>query len=200
MLRPALEPAVAARDRERRTPGEAGVWVFILGDMTVFAVFFGAFLVARSKQPAVFAASREDLVVTFGAVNTLLLLTSSLLVARAVRAHRAARSRQAVSLVGGAGVCALAFVVLKGVEWGERLSHHTTPGTNDFFMYYFALTGVHLLHLLLGSAGLAVLWRTVRRPAPRPADRLIVECVASYWHMVDLLWVVIFPLLYFAST
>jgi nitric oxide reductase NorE protein len=168
--------------------------------MTVFALFFGAFLYERGREPVVFAASRHELTLAFGVVNTVVLLTSSLLVALAVQSHRAARHRRASRAIGGATLCALAFVMLKAFEWGALLSDHLDPATNHFFAYYFGLTGLHLLHLVLGTAALLLVRRTLRRPAPGRRDRLIVEGGATYWHMVDLLWVVIFPLVYFSST
>jgi nitric oxide reductase NorE protein len=203
--RPAPLPAVTAAPpatSAERIPGEAGLWVLLLGDMTVFALFFGAFLVARGEHPAGFAAAREHLTVGLGAANTVALLTSSLLVARAVRAHREGRGPQAARrLVAGAGLCALAFAAIKAVEWGARLHAGDTPASDDFFMFYFAITAIHFLHLLIGVAALGWVWRIVGRAAPAtPRERLIVECGASYWHMVDLLWIVIFPLLYLAST
>jgi nitric oxide reductase NorE protein len=199
----AARPATAATPAPaKRIPGEAGLWVLLLGDMTVFALFFGAFLVTRGQHPAEFAASRTQLTIGLGAANTVALLTSSLLVARAVRAHREGRGPQAARrLIAGAGLCALVFATIKGLEWGERLHAGDTPASSDFFMFYFAITAVHFLHLLIGVALLGWVWRIVGRPGPAGArERLIVECGASYWHMVDLLWIVIFPLLYLAST
>lgn len=197
--------AVAGEDAARpvpgeHVPGEPGLWIVILGDMTVFGVLFGAFLVDRHHAPGVFAASRHELAVAAGAVNTLILLTSSLLVARLVQRHRAGDAAGAARLTLGAIACGLAFVTVKGLEWGHLFAGHHDPGENSFFTWFFVLTGLHLLHLLLGLAGLTVLRRVVRREERRPSDRFIVEGVASYWHMVDLLWLVIFPLTYLSAT
>jgi nitric oxide reductase NorE protein len=184
----------------RHVPGEAGLWVFILGDMTMFALLFGAFLYARQHQPAAFAAGRAQLSLAIGAINTLVLLTSSLLVALAPQAHRAKRPAAASRMLAGAGACALTFVALKAIEWTTLISSHPHLTNNHFFAYYFALTGLHLLHLMLGTAGLALVHRTFRRGSGQPRDRLIIEAGCSYWHMVDLVWVLIFPLVYLAST
>jgi nitric oxide reductase NorE protein len=189
-------PAAPAR-KAARVPGEPGIWLFILGDMTMFGVFFGAFLVQRGDEPELFARGRETLTVGLGVVNTVVLLTSSLLVAMAVRAHRAGRSARAQRLVAGAGLCALVFAGVKVTEWLLVLGDGHAPGDNAFYLYYFVLTGVHFLHLLIGAAVLAYWWWLLRRDR---AQRRVVECCASYWHMVDLLWVVIFPLLYLAAT
>jgi len=181
-------------------PGEPGLWMLLLGDMTVFALFFGAFLLGRGQHPGDYAASREELTIALGTLNTIVLLTGSLCVALAVRAHRERRQVHARRLVDAAALCAVGFVLIKGVEWGRLLHDGLSPSTGGFFMFYFVITGVHLFHVLIGVGGLLLMRRTVSRPADERRPRLIVECAASYWHMVDLLWVVIFPLLYFSAT
>ncbi|WP_205698890.1 cytochrome c oxidase subunit 3 [Conexibacter sp. SYSU D00693] len=201
----ARRPVAAAssapvRPAAGRVPGEAGLWVLLLGDMTVFALFFGAYLVARGGDPAGFAEAGSALSPGLGVLNTLVLLTSSLFVASAVRAFRLeGGERDARRFVALTLACAAAFLAVKGLEWAELLGAGDTPERADFFMYYFAITGVHALHLVVGVGALALLWRTVRRPARRPRDELVVECAAGYWHMVDLLWLLIFPLLYMAA-
>lgn len=200
----APSPARPRREGSRQrgsaghVPGEIGLWVFILADMTIFGVFFVAFLVERGESPAQFAASRRELTTAVGAVNTFILLTSSLLVATAVRSYReGAPGARAPWLVLGAGGCGLAFAALKLAEWLKGLSSGLTPSGDTFFTFYYALTGVHYLHVLIGLAALGLMWRTMRRPGGSVA---LVEGAASYWHMVDLLWVVLFALLYLAAT
>jgi nitric oxide reductase NorE protein len=183
-----------------RVPGEAGIWVFILGDMLIFGLFFAAFLVQRGQHADLFAQSRETMTVAFGAVNTIVLLTSSLFVATAVRAHRAGRRIEARNLVALTGACAATFAVIKVAEWGIKLHAGYAPGDDLFYTYYYVLTAVHFLHLSIGSVVLAYWWRLMRRPQRPTGERRIVECCASYWHMVDLLWVVLFPVLYLSAT
>jgi nitric oxide reductase NorE protein len=177
-------------------PGEVGIWIFILGDLTVFGVFFCAFMYSRGKHQALFEASRRHLTVGFAVTNTILLLTSSLLVAMAVRAARTGSRRWAPPLITGAIGCALGFVASKIIEYSEKLHHHITPTTNLFYTYYFVFTGIHLLHLLLGIGALLVLRHITRRTESKPSDTLILEVGASYWHMVDVLWILLFPVLY----
>ena len=197
---PLVDHALAIAPAARRVPGEAGIWVFILGDMLMFGLFFAAFLAQRGQDPELFAHSRETMTVGFGAVNTLVLLTSSLFVATAVRAHRTGRRTDARRLVALAGACAATFAAIKVTEWGIKLDAGYAPGDNLFYTYYYVLTAVHFLHLCIGSVVLAFWWRLLRRP-PRPTgERRVVECCASYWHMVDLLWVVLFPILYLSAT
>lgn len=200
----ALAPSVGDRTKRLRArtghvPGETGLWLFILGDMTVFGVFFAAFLFERGQSAAEFAASRRELTTAIGAVNTLVLLTSSLFVAAAVRAHRNGESRTAARLVAGAGACGLGFAALKGTEWVHLLGAGITPSGDSFFSFYFVLTGVHYLHMLIGLGALTLMARWVRRPRPQRGIAF-VEGAGCYWHMVDALWIVLFALLYLAAT
>ncbi|MGW5110637.1 cytochrome c oxidase subunit 3 [Nocardia sp. NPDC004123] len=179
-------------------PGEVGVWVFVLGDMIVFSVFFGVFAYSRSSQVEVFEQARTTLNLGLGAINTLLLLTGSLFVALAVHAVRANADRLAARLIALALLCGTAFVANKAIEYHSEVSTGHTPGTNDFYMYYFVFTGIHLLHLLLGLVVLTIMWRLVRRRVATLKDHATLESGAIYWHLVDLLWIILFPLLYLA--
>lgn len=190
-LRPRSVPSA-----ERRIPGEEGVWVFILGDMTVFATLFGVIVYTRGQDPALFRASQAQLSTGLGAINTLLLLTSSLLVALGVRTVDGRREGRAPLLFGAALLCAAAFAGIKGIEYTHLIGSGFTVTRNDFFTYYFASTGLHLVHVVIGSGVLAWVIRLSRRAHLSHREVSLVECGTSYWHMVDLLWVVLFPLLY----
>jgi len=182
--------------RTRHLPGEEGIWVLIFGDMTVFAILFGVYLYYRGAQPVVFDSSQLRLNQTFGAVNTLVLLTSSMLVVTAVRAVRANASVLARRLVYGAMVCGVIFVINKAIEYGDKIAHGLVPATNQFFMYFYVMTGLHLLHVVIGMALLLFITRLTRRTALTAREMGYLEGSACFWHMVDLLWIVIFPLLY----
>lgn len=179
----------------RRVPGEEGVWVLILGEMSMFGVFFALYLDARSEDRALFAASQEHLDLGIGLVNTVLLLTSSWLVLQAVTSFRGWSAARPRRMLGLAGLCGLAFLGGKVVEYGVKLHAGITPATDPFFMYYYVLTGIHAFHVVVGLSVLAFLHRALRHPARRPR-LMTVEASASYWHMVDVLWIVLFPLLY----
>jgi nitric oxide reductase NorE protein len=180
----------------KKIPGEAGVWIFILGDMTVFAVFFVVYLIERSKNREVFELSQQTLDKHFGAVNTVFLLISSLLVVLAVRAMRNAAQHVAQRAIVGAFLCGIAFVVVKVFEYHERIAAHETPSTNGFYLLYFVLTGLHLFHLVIGLAVLIVLRSIAGRPALSTNQWAFFEGAACFWHMVDLLWLVLFPLIF----
>jgi nitric oxide reductase NorE protein len=178
---------------KRHVPGEPGVWVFVLGDMTVFALLFAVFTFYFGRSEALFTQAQASLDLRLGLLNTVLLLTSSWFVAAGVEATRNTGKLSPAGCLAGAFVCGAGFVAVKAIEWGEKLAAGIGPHTNDFFMYFFLLTGIHLAHVLIGLAVLAFMWRAVRRAR---GTRTLMEGGATYWHMVDLLWVVLFALLY----
>jgi nitric oxide reductase NorE protein len=188
-------PATAAQP-DRHLPGEEGTWVFIFGDMTVFAILFGVYLYYRSEQVVLFRESQLRLNQTFGAVNTLVLLTSSLFVVSAVRAMRRQARVLAGRLIYGAMALGVVFVCNKAIEYGQKISHHLVPATNQFFMYFYVMTGLHLVHVLIGLALLMFMVRLTRRPSLTDRELGYLEGAGCFWHMVDLLWIIIFPLLY----
>lgn len=182
--------------KERRVPGEVGTWVFVLGDFLVFGVLFCVFLYYRGKDPALFDQSQSELHRSFGAINTVLLLTSSLCVVTAVEAVRRRQGRIARLMIALALGCAAIFLVNKGLEWGTLLSDGRKPATNDYFMYFFILTGLHAFHVMLGSLALCGVFVLSRRHELTKNQFAFVEGGACFWHLVDLVWVVLFALLY----
>ena len=191
-----MADVAAAALPQERIPGEVGVWVFILGDMLIFALLFAVFVYYRGADIALFSKAQRSLNQSFGVLNTLLLLTSSWFVVHAVEATRERRAPQARALLGAAFGCGLGFMLVKYFEYGEKLAAGLTITTNDFFMYYYLLTGIHLLHVTLGMAVLAYLWARLR-VAPDLDDAVTaIESGASFWHMVDILWIILFALVY----
>lgn len=173
-----------------------GVWVFIGADSVIFAILFLTFMQDRLKNPALFEASRHTLNMNLGGLDTLILLSSSWSVALAIQAlKRDLVDRVPRYLLGGV-LTGLMFVVSKSIEYFQKFAHGLTPGTNPFYMWYFTLTGMHLAHVLLGTSLLTFLWIRSRRGAFSSVHRAVPESVASFWHLVDLLWIVLFPLLY----
>jgi nitric oxide reductase NorE protein len=178
----------------RHLPGEEGIWVLILGDLGVFAVFFVTFLVYRAQDVALYSSSQAAMQRGLGLLETALLLTSSLCVAHAVadaREGRAAPGRLLAALACGVG-----FVISKAFEWGGKIAAGITLNSNEFWSFYYMFTGIHLLHLLIGLGVLVWLIRRSRRADPGPADVRALEAGGAFWHLVDLLWVVLFALLY----
>lgn len=183
----------------RRIPGEQGTWVFLFGDMLVFAVFFGTFLVERASAPELFDQGRRTLQLNVGLINTLVLLTSSLCVVvylGALRSGSGGLATRAVSAAIGSGVL---FVALKVSEYVSLGAAGHGPGASDFYLYYFILTGLHLLHVCVGIGVLVALLGQARVSEVSSTRMALIEGGACFWHLVDLLWIVLFPLLYLVS-
>ncbi|WP_250282549.1 MULTISPECIES: cytochrome c oxidase subunit 3 family protein [unclassified Frankia] len=179
-----------------RVPGEIGIWVFIFGDMLVFGLFFGVFVHERSRSTELFEQAHETMNLTFGAVNTLLLLTGSMFVVLGLSALRGGASRPGSRMILVTLLCGAGFVLNKYLEYSDKIDAGHTPSANSFYMYYFVFTGIHLLHLLIGMIGLVIMYRIARKPVLEARDIRNLEAGACYWHLVDLLWIVLFALLY----
>lgn len=177
-------------------PGEVGVWMFIVGDVIVFSLFFVTFLHYRGLEVELFTSSQHHLNQTFGALNTFFMLTSSWFVATAVHAarHNMGKVTPWFFLLGIA--CGLCFAVVKVLEYSEKIRAGITLTTNNFFMYYYMFTGIHFVHVIIGMAVLAFLAR-MSWSGQFDATRIRnLESGASFWHLVDLLWIVLFALIY----
>jgi nitric oxide reductase NorE protein len=169
-------------------PGDPMIWVLIASELAVFGLLLGSFAVARAVNPAVFAAGQGLLDPRLAAVNTLVLLTSGWAAARgalAARQHVVSVCRLWLTLAIGLGGV---FVAIKLTEYASEIAAGAGLETSTFFTLYFLLTGFHLLHVVLGMVMLAVVLRG--------AKPMAVETVTSFWHMVDLVWVAMFPIVY----
>ena len=179
-----------------RLPGETGVWMFIIGDVIIFTLLFSVFVHDRSQEVALFAEQQLSLNQTFGAINTLVLLTSSWFVAMALHGARNNEKRFAGRGFAFAALCGFAFIGVKYFEWGEKIRAGLTIETNNFFMYYYLMTGIHLLHVIIGIGVLFFLWHTVRSGEMNKSGLTVLESGACFWHLVDILWIALFALLY----
>lgn len=178
---------------EQHLPGNGAIWLFVLGDLFIFLAYFVVFMVYRHGNATHFLGSQRHLDLLSGVGNTLVLLTSSYVVALAVTAMRQGRLDRASVLVTAAACCGVLFTAIKAYEW-IRLVHNGYGLTYDnFFMFFFLFTGVHLFHVLMGLVALTVVRHELRQPNVRAH---VVESGAIYWHLVDVLWVVLFALLY----
>ena len=185
------EPAPA-----RSMPGMDGFWVLVAGDLAIFTLMFVSFLVTRGDHVSAFSHARASLDVDRGGVNTLVLLTSSACIATALHRLRdgaVPAARRMIALGIGGGVL---FAVLKSWEYAVGISAGHTPGHGAFFVYYFTITGIHLGHVIVGCLVLGIFWLRLRRADPEALPVTGFETAACYWHLVDFLWLVIFPLLY----
>ena len=177
-------------------PGEPGVWILIFGEMTAFAALFAAFLYYRDGDIAGFAAGQAQLSTAVGVLNTLVLLTGSLFVARGIDAARRGDTRAAPRQFKLGLACGALFAGLKGYEYQHLFAQGIAIDSHMFFGFYFGLTALHLGHVLFGSLFLVLLAVQTRKPLTRPMHLALAESAGIFWHMVDLLWLVIFALLY----
>jgi nitric oxide reductase NorE protein len=187
----AAPAAAASGGRSARAPG---ILTFVIADLMVFAMLFTGFMVDRSAQPALFNRSAATLDFRLGILNMLILVSSGLCVVFAVAAAREGRNAAVRHWILAAFLIGTGFGVSKCVEYAGKFAHGIGMQTNNFYMYYFALTGAHLLHFIGGMAALAFIWLRSFRVDAGYCNK--VEAVGLYWHMVDLLWILIFPLLY----
>ena len=186
----------ASDAQPRRMPGEEGIWVLILGDMLVFSLFFATFLYYRGDNLSLFRESQTQLNQFYGALNAFFMLTSSWFVATAVHAARGGRGRATRRLLLLAILCAIGFASVKILEYGEKIRAGITLTSNDFFMYYYMFTGIHFLHVIIGSAVLVYLTRISWCDQFDARILRNLESGGSFWHVVDLLWIVLFALFY----
>jgi nitric oxide reductase NorE protein len=175
-------------------PGQPDMWAFVLFETLVFTAYFGFYLFYRSQNPELFLHSQAQLDLRIGVFNTLILLLSSWSVARCVQSARAAAYGPALKDAFLTAFFGVVFLCSKVFEWARQIQMGNGFGSSDFFTYYFFLTGIHFVHLLIGFVVLGVVIYQLRSPARRNQE--LVETCATYWHTVDFLWVLIFALLY----
>lgn len=181
---------------DRRLPGDLAMWFFILAELTVFAILILAFAVAQWLSPDLFRESRAALDSSIGLALTLSLLTSGLFAALSVEQVRNDQSRRAAVLLAAALISACIYVVLKLNEYSHLSALGLGLEHNTFFTLYWILTGFHFLHVLLGMVILGWMAERCRRRAYRVGDCAGLESGVLYWHMVDMVWVLLFPLVY----
>lgn len=207
--------------QQQKNAASLGMWLFLVTEIMFFGGMFCAYLVYRVQHFNAFAAASQQLSIKLGAFNTAVLLVSSLTVVLAVKAAEVGKRKQLVSYLAITVVLGLTFLVVKGFEYTEKFEKHHVPGatfsftdtfddngkqipvsSNEaqlFFSIYFAMTGMHALHMIIGC-GLFT-WITVLAWKGRysPAYFTPVENAGLYWHLVDIIWIYLFPLLYLIS-
>jgi len=183
-----------------------GMWLFLFTELILFGGLFLLYAVYLRRYPLEFAAGGRQLDWLLGTANTVILLTSSLFAAMAVTAVQRREPRRALALIGGTILCAAGFLAIKYVEWSAKIGHGIYPGSEHlkaappgesvFFGLYFMTTGIHGLHVLIGGVLLAWIAVKVKSGAVGAENFILLENGALYWHLVDLIWIFIFPLYY----
>ncbi len=205
------EPARALAEQfddlsQQREACELGMWTFLATEVLFFGGLFLAYIVYRGEYPQEFAEASRRTELVLGTLNTAILLTSSLTMALAVQAARAFQTRQLVVRLTLTVLLGSIFLAVKGFEYHKEISEHLLPGAHYslagskrgeiFFYLYFAMTGLHALHVLAGIcllSGMAVL--ALRRRFTSVYYHP-VEISGLYWHFVDIVWVFLYPLIY----
>lgn len=180
----------------RRTPGDIAVWIFIYAELTEFGLFFLGFLVTKFYFPEDFYQGPPQLNTMSGFLNTLVLLSSSFCVVRAIQAIKRGAQRTTVLWLLATVGAGLLYCLIKGWEYQWNESMGISSRSNYFFASYYYLTFNHLLHVLVGMCtllGAAILTALGYFSADSHEG---LEGAACYWHMIDLVWILIFPLLY----
>ena len=193
---------------QQRRAGTLGMWAFLVNEIMFFGGLFGTYTVYRVLYPQAFHDGSHHLDVTLGTINTAVLIASSLTMALAVWSAERGRRRPLMAFLAATLALGTVFVGIKAYEYHDKWVHHLVPGpgfewpgpdgahVQIFYSLYFAMTGFHALHMIVGFGLLTWLLREARRARFGPAYWAPVEMVGLYWHFVDIVWIFLFPLLY----
>jgi cytochrome c oxidase subunit 3 len=196
---------------EHSSPAGArvGMWLFLCTEILLFGGLFLLYSVYRYQHPPDFRAASRELNRFHGTLNTAVLITSSLSVVLAVHSLGKGRRREAMLLLAASLALGAGFLVVKGFEWGEKFTHGLYPGSPVllakakgeilYFGLYFMMTGLHALHVLIGLGLLAAVLGLVAKGRVSPEHPILLENVGLYWHLVDMIWIFLFPLFYLIS-
>jgi cytochrome c oxidase subunit 3 len=189
-----------------RDTGKLGMWIFLFTELFLFGGLFLVYSVFRVKYHADFHHAAEELDVFIGTLNTIVLLISSMTVAMAITAIQKNQKGLSIFLLIITILLALTFMVNKYFEWGHKFELHLVPrsdvfkllpnGEKQFFFLYFSMTGLHALHVLVGSVLLAISAYKIKSGGVNQHHFVMLENSGLYWHLVDLIWIFLFPLLY----
>jgi len=195
---------ISAQDHE--SGKKLGMWLFLYTEIILFGGLFVLYAVYLTLHTQDFIEGGQELNRIFGVVNTVILLVSSFAVAASITAVQQGQKGIALMGLGGSIGCGLIFLVNKYFEWGHKISHGIYPnserllegadGQNIFFGLYYVITGLHGLHIIIGITVLAVAMAFVISGKVGPNRFALLENAGLYWHLVDLIWIFIFPLFY----
>ena len=169
-------------------PGDLMMWILIASELLVFGAGLLAFMGVRLTDPAGFAEAQTHLNATTAGINTVVLVTSGWLAAMALRASEMGNALRTRLFLAAASVLGVVFLWIKGLEYAAKSAQGIDFDTHPFFLFYYMLTGFHAMHVV---AGIVILGLVALRPTPRNT-----EVGAAFWHMVDLVWVLLFPIIY----
>jgi nitric oxide reductase NorE protein len=177
-------------------PGDLAIWIFILAELLVFAVFFTAYAFTRANHVELFNTYQQTLDTNAAMINTLALITSSYFVMRAVAAIRQDKVQHCVRWIVAAILMGVIFIAIKSGEYANHYAGGVNLRTNTFYMFYLSLTFFHYMHVLMGMVILGAVAVKAGNGHYSASEHTGVETGASYWHMVDIVWLLLFPLVY----
>ncbi len=196
---------------QQHEAAKLGMWIFLATEVLFFGGLFLSYAVYRYLDPAAFAAASRHTAVILGGANTAILLFSSTLMALAVRASQLGARRALFWFLLATAFFGVVFMVVKGFEYRQDFAEHLVPGAHFvwheanprsaemFFWLYFAMTGLHAIHVTVGIFVMLVLAFRARRGQFENGNFMAIEVAGLYWHFVDIVWVFLFPLLYLAG-
>ncbi len=177
-------------------PGDLAIWCIIFAELLVFGIFFVAYAVVRIKNLEMFNQYQLTLNKETGVINTILLITASYFVVMAIQDIKNSLNKRGANLLYGAVVCGALFILIKSLEFNEKFAAGIDLSTNTFYMFYLALTMFHYFHVVLGVLILLLVAYKTQRGHIHANNRIGLESAGAYWHMVDLVWIILFPLIY----
>ena len=196
--------------RVQASAARFGMWIFLASELLLFGALFALYGSYRSMYPHDFGEALRHNNIALGTLNTLVLITSSLTVALSVHAMRHARHRASAGYIAATLALAMVFLAVKAFEYAAHFHEGIFPGaafrfvgldtfgSRMFFTLYFLFTGLHGLHVVAGMAVLTWLLVRVMRGSVTPSSHIALELGGLYWHLVDLVWIFLWPLLYLA--
>jgi len=186
-----------------------GMWLFLFTEILLFGGLFVLYSVTLGRYPMEFHAAGKMLDVTMGTSNTVVLITSSLFAALSVTALQKGNRKLAEIFIGLTIVLACCFLVIKYFEWSHKFHMGIYPGSMEiadwepgklaFFSLYYAMTGLHGLHVILGMGVFIWVWTRIRANRVTSDRYVALENAGLYWHLVDLIWIYLFPLYYLVA-
>ena len=191
-----MKDTVVQSPEPRLLPGDFAIWIFIFAELLVFGIFFIIYAVIRLQNLEMFNLYQDTLNREIGAINTLLLITASYFVVLAVHAIRRDQVDACVRWLYASLGAGTGFLILKSIEFNTKFSAGIDLNTNTFYFFYLSLTAFHFLHVILGMIILGAIVFKAQRGQYNAREHTGIETGASYWHMVDLVWIVLFPLVY----
>jgi cytochrome c oxidase subunit 3 len=183
-----------------------GMWLFLFTELLLFGGLFLLYMAYRLQYSKDFIVAAQDLNIVLGTINTIFLLTSSLTMALSIAAIQRGKKALSITLLVSTIGFALAFMVIKYFEWTAKFHHGIAPGAPElmnkpngeiiFYGMYFSMTGLHALHVIVGAIILAFMLVFLIRNKITSHDYIKLENAGLYWHLVDLIWIFLFPLFY----